>query len=162
SPNPQESVFEDVRIWHVFNVGVYHYPAAKVRFERMLILGNDPASSACCKRGWHGEDYAANDIRIVNSEIQGMGTGEGPSGTGMQTIENSLLRNQVDVSVRRMYSANGPAWLPPRRIVFSNTRFLGSTTIQMDWSSNVQTNTSQRDELLVYDYQDNSFDNFQV
>lgn len=56
SPNSQESVFEDLRIWHVYNAGVYHYPAAKVRFERLLVLGNDPASSACCKRGWHGKD----------------------------------------------------------------------------------------------------------
>src|SRR5262245_32386105 len=164
SPNPQESVFEDVRIWHVFNAGVYHYPAAKVRFERLLVLGNDPASSACCKRGWHGEDYAANDIRIVNSEIQGMGTGVIPSaaGTGLQTIENSLLRNQVDVRVRTMYSSNGPGWLPPRKIVVSNTDFLGSTAIQMEWNVTAQTNTSQLDQLLVYGYQDNSADNFEV
>jgi hypothetical protein len=162
--NPQESVFEDLRIWHVYNAGVYHYPAANVRFERLLVLGNDPASSACCKRGWHGEDYAAKDIRIVNSEIQGMGTGVIPSaaGTGLQTIENSLLDNQVDVLVRTMYSSNGPGWLPPRKIVITNTRFLGSTAIQMDWSSGAQNNTSQDDDILVYGYQDNSSDNFQV
>jgi hypothetical protein len=163
-PNPQESVFEDLRIWHVYNAGVYHYPSANVRFERLLILGNDPASSACCKRGWHGEDYAAKDIRIVNSEIQGMGTGVIPSaaGTGLQTIENSLLRNQTDILVRTMYSANGPGWLPPRKIVVTNTRLLGGRSFSMDWNATSQNNTTQRDTILVYGYQDNSSDNFQV
>jgi hypothetical protein len=164
SPNPQESVFEDLRIWHVYNAGVYHYPAANVRFERLLVLGNDAASSACCKRGWHGEDYAAKDTRIVNSEIQGMGTGVIPSaaGTGLQTIENSLLRNEVDVLVRTMYSANGPGWLPPRKIVVTNTRLLGNRSFTMDWNADAQNNTSQLDQVLVYGYQDNSSDNFEV
>jgi hypothetical protein len=164
SPNPQESVFEDLRIWHVYNVGVYHYPAANVRFERLLVLGNDPASSACCKRGWHGEDYAAKDIRIVNSEIQGMGNGVIPSaaGTGLQTIENSFLRNETDILVRTMYSANGPGWLPPRKIVVTNTQLRGSSSVQMDWSANAQNNTTQLDQVLVYGYQDNSADNFEV
>jgi hypothetical protein len=163
-PNPQESVFEDLRIWHVYNAGVYHYPAANVRFERLLVLGKDPASSACCKRGWHGEDYAAKDIRIINSEIRGMGTGVIPSaaGTGLQTIENSLLRNDVDILVRTMYSANGPGWLPPRKIVVMNTRLLGNRSFTMDWNADAQNNTTQRDELLVYGYQDNSSDNFRV
>jgi hypothetical protein len=163
-PNPKESVFEDVRIWHVFNVGVYHYPAARVRFERLLILGHDPASSACCSRGWHGEDYAANDIRIVNSEIQGMAYGVIPSGagTGLQAVENSTLRNDIDVSLRTMYSANGGGWLPARKTVLTNNTFLGSTAIEMDWSLDAFTNSTQKDEMLVYAYQGNTSDNFRV
>jgi hypothetical protein len=162
--NPKESVFEDLRIWHVFNVGVYHYPAARVRLERLLILGRDPASTACCGRGFHGEDYSANDIRIVNSEIQGMITGVVPSaaGTGVQTIENSTLKNQVDVSVSTMYSANGGGWLPPRKTVLTNVKLLGARTIDMDWSVTGQSNTTQKDELLVYSYQGNASDNFRV
>src|SRR5262249_12570401 len=50
----------------------------------------------------------------------------------------------------------------PRRIVVSNTAFLGSTAIQMEWNATAQANTSQLDQLLVYGYQDNSADNFQV
>jgi len=162
--NPRESVFEDLRIWHVFNVGVYHYPAARVRFERLLILGRDPASSACCGRGFHGEDYAATDVRIANSEIQGMITGVRPSaaGTGLQAIENSTLKNNVDVALRTMYSANGGGWLPPRKTVLTNVKLLGSRAIEMDWEVTAQSNTTQKDELLVYSYQGNATDNFRV
>src|SRR6185295_17289973 len=106
--DPRESVFRDLRIWHVTNVAVYHYPASRVRFENLTILGQDPSTSACCGRGFHGEDYAATDIRIVNSDIEGMTTGIkwSAAGTGLQVVENTTLRNQTDMTVKTMYSAN--------------------------------------------------------
>ncbi len=58
----QETVIKNLRIWHVFNAGVYHYPAARITFDGLVVRGKDPAASACCGRGWHGEDYAATNI----------------------------------------------------------------------------------------------------
>ena len=75
------------------------------------------------------------------------------SGCGKQTPDEATLEPCLDPTLLQ---------LPPRKIVLTNTRFLGSRTVQMDWNSNVQTNTSQRDDILVYGYQDNSADNFQV
>jgi hypothetical protein len=71
--NPLESVFKDLKIWHVYNVGIYHYPSARVTFDGLTILGEDPDLAACCD--FHGEDYAATDIRIVNADIEGMNIG---------------------------------------------------------------------------------------
>ena len=64
---------QNLKIWNIYNVGIYHYPSARIRFNGLTILGSgDPESSACCDRGFHGEDYAATDIRILNSDIEGM------------------------------------------------------------------------------------------
>jgi Domain of unknown function (DUF4082)/Bacterial Ig-like domain/G8 domain/IPT/TIG domain/Viral BACON domain/Putative binding domain, N-terminal len=163
-PDPKESVFRNLRIWHVYNAAVYHYPSARVRFDGLTILGQDPASSACCGRGWHGEDYAATDIRLVNADIEGMITGIkwSAAGTGLQVIENSTLRNQTDMYLKTMYSANGPGWLPARRVIANNVNFQGGTTIAMDWSVTGQSNTTQRDTILVYAYKGVASDNFQV
>jgi hypothetical protein len=162
--DPKESVFRDLRIWHVYNAAVYHYPSARVRFDGLTILGQDPASSACCGRGWHGEDYAATDIRLVNADIEGMISGIkwSAAGTGLQVVENSTLQNQTDMVVKTMYSANGPGWLPPRRIIANNVNFLGGRTISMDWTVDAQTNTTQRDTILVYAYKGVAADDFQV
>ena len=162
--DPKESVFRDLRIWHVYNAAVYHYPAARVRFDGLTILGQDPSMSGCCGRGVHGEDYSARDIRIVNSDIEGMiiGIKWSAAGTGLQVVENSTLRNQSDMVVKTMYSANGPGWLPPRTIVANNVNFLGTTTIGMSWETSAQSNTTQRDTVLVYGYKGVPSDNFQV
>jgi len=162
--DPKESVFRDLRIWHVYNAAVYHYPSARVRFENLTILGQDPANSACCGRGFHGEDYSAMDIRIVNSDIEGMATGIkwSAAGTGLQVVENTTLRNQTDMTVKTMYSANGPGWLPARRIIANNVNFLGGRTISMDWTVDGQSNTSQRDTVLVFGYKGVASDDFQV
>jgi len=164
--NPLESVIKDFKVWHVFNVGIYHYPAARVTFDGLKIFGKDPVNAACCGRGFHGEDYAATNIRIVNSNIEGMSIGFRPStaGTGLQTVENSYLQNQTDVVMTTLYSANGGGWLPPRKVILSNVRLAGSSAIQMDWNVRGagQANTSQVDQLLVYQYQNNSADNFRT
>ena len=165
--NPQESLIKDLKIWHVYNKAVYHYPAARMTFDGLVIRGKDAATSACCSGGFHGEDYGASDIRIINSDIQGMLTGVKPStaGTGVQTIADSYLWNDTDVSVGTMYSANGGGWLPPRRIVLSNVRHDGGSAISMHWDpagTTGSSNTSQLDELLVYTYRGTPGDDFQV
>jgi hypothetical protein len=166
APNPLESVIRNFKVWHVYNTGIYHYPAARITIDGLTIIGKDPASSACCGRGFHGEDYAANNIRIINSDIQGMNIGVrfSTAGTGVQAVENSYLQNQTDVTMITLYSANGGSWLPPRRVILSNDRLAGTRAIDMDWDVKGagQANTTQLDQLLVYSYQNNSADNFQV
>ena len=90
----QETVIKNLHIWHVFNAGVYHYPAARMTFDGLVIRGKDPSASACCGRGWFAADYAAKDILIRSADIQGMQrdiiTSEFQYGTG--SIENSYFR----------------------------------------------------------------------
>jgi hypothetical protein len=164
--NPIETLIKDFKVWHVYNTGIYHYPAARITFDGLTIIGKDPASSACCGRGFHGEDYAANNIRIINSDIEGMNIGvrSSTAGTGIQTVENSYLQNHTDVVMTTLYSANGGGWLPPRKVIVSNTRLAGSTAVDMDWDvrSGGQGNPTQLDQLLVYSYQNNPADNFRV
>lgn len=171
NPQATESVFRNVRIWHVYNKAIYHYPAAKVTFDNLIIRGKDPDQSACCGQGWHGEDYAATGVMIRNADIQGMNTGVKPSttGTGLQTIENSYLRNKTNVQVVTMYNSNGGSWLPARKIILRNTQFAawpGSSlkAVSMDWNpaSGSTANTTQLDEVLVYSFNGNSSDNFRT
>jgi hypothetical protein len=68
----QETESKNLHIWHVLNVDIYCSPAARVTFNGLVIRGKDTLASACCGRGWHGEDYAATNGVIRNSDIQGM------------------------------------------------------------------------------------------
>lgn len=165
-----ESIVRNLRIWHVYNVGIYHYPAAKMTFDGLVIRGKDPASSACCGRGFHGEDYAATQVVLRNANIQGMTTGISLSSLGMgtdvsQTIENSVLRNQTSIRVPSLFSVNGTSWIPARKTVIRNVRFQGfpgvtSRFIDADWNSHSPSGT--RDEIFVYAFQGVSSDNFQL
>jgi hypothetical protein len=164
-----ESVIQNLKIWHVYNKGVYHYPAAKVTFDGLTIRGKDPDNAACCGQAWHGEDYAASDVKIRNSDIQGMMTGVKPSTWGTQTIENSVLINKRNVQMQTLYSANGGGGVPPRRTILRNDRFQawgtsGLLAVDMDWDPKTggQANTTQSDTVLVYAYNLVSTDNFQT
>ena len=66
-------------------------------------------------------------------------------------------------------SANGGSWIPPRLTILRNLTFAvwpGNTlkTILMDWDpwAGGLANTTQRDDVKVYQYQENAADNFQA
>ena len=170
-PNPQESVIRNLHIWHVFNIGIFHYAAARMTIDGLVIRGKEPATSACCGIGWYAADYPATDITIRNADIQGLTMGAAPStaAVGLQTIENSLLQNVTGVYMGTLWSSNDASWLPPRHVIVRNVTFApwpGSpyTSIAMDWylRDPFNTNTTQLDELKVYAYQGNPNDNFQA
>jgi hypothetical protein len=165
----EESLMLNLRIWHVYNKAIYHYPSARITFDGLVIRGKDPGQAACCGQGFHGEDYSATNITIRNSDIQGMNVGVRPStaGTGLQTVENSFLRNATNVQMITMYSANGPGWLPPRKTILRNTRFAAwpgtsGAAVRMNWDVTPNSNTTQRDEVLVYSFNNVASDNFRV
>ena len=170
--NARESVISNTRIWHVYNKAVYHYPAAKITFDNLVIRGKDPANSACCGHGFLAGDYSGTNITFRNIDIQGMGTGIQFSTVamgGLQVIENSYMRNVVDLEMVTLYSTNGGSWIPPRKVIARNVRFAtwpGSShkAINMNWNpkGSGQGNTTQRDELFVYRYNGVSSDNFQA
>ena len=71
----QESVIKDFKTWHVYNKAVYIYPAAKMTFDGLRILGAYTDNSRCCGSAVHFNDYSSTATVIRNSDIQGMNTG---------------------------------------------------------------------------------------
>lgn len=171
NPSGEETVFRDLSVWHVYNVGVYHYQSAHITFDRLVMRGQHSGNAACCGVGFLAGDYTVGELVFRNIDMQGMKTGIRPS-TGSyttQVIENSYMRNEVDIEPVTLYNVNGGSWLPPRHIIIRNVRFdawPGSAhqAISMAWnptSSSVY-NTTQLDEVLVYQFQGNANDNFRA
>jgi hypothetical protein len=169
----QETIIKNLHIWHVFNVGVYHYPAARMTFDGLVIRGKDPAASACCGRAWFASDYAAKDIVIRNADIQGMQKGiitpEFQYGTG--TIENSYFRTSdaaIVVPISGSINNSSPTGLPARTVIVRNARFdpLPGTTLHSISTSGgggaAGNSYASPHEIKVYKYRGNPNDNFQV
>ncbi|MDH4062923.1 MAG: hypothetical protein OEW19_00880, partial [Acidobacteriota bacterium] len=172
-PNPVETRVQGLKIWHVYNKAIYSYHATFVTFDGLIIRGDKPDDSvACCGKGWHGEDYPVGRITIRNSNIQGMRTGIKMStyGTDVNTIEDSFFSNNVNVEFSTLRSTNGGAGIPPRVTIMRSLRFqpwpgADNKNILMTWDaccSSSQYNTTQRDEVYVYRYQDDVNDNFRA
>jgi hypothetical protein len=170
----QDTIFKNLHIWHVFNAPIFHYQAMRIIHDGLIIRGKDPASNpACCGTGVTMMDYAANGITFRNVNIQGMKTGIEPSTIsdgGLQKVENSYLRNLVNFRHRTIWtSAATSSWVSPRKVIIRNTHFAAwpgnpLTAIQMVWDPThfSSTNTTQRDELFVYNYQGQLGNNFRV
>ena len=126
NPTPAETVFRDTRIWHVFNVGVYHYPSDRITFDGLTIRGAYPRGvSACCTVGHFGSDYGMKDLVIRRADIQGMGRGIDVSmrANGPMTIEDSVFRNEQDIVTATMWNVNGGGNVVPRLVTVRNSRF---------------------------------------
>ena len=70
-----ETVVKDLKLWNIYNKGVYAYPAQKITFDGLKIRGNFSSLSRCCGNGVYFGDYSSKDIVIRNSDIQGMEDG---------------------------------------------------------------------------------------
>ncbi|MFQ5963713.1 MAG: LamG-like jellyroll fold domain-containing protein [Candidatus Scalinduaceae bacterium] len=183
--NAGESVVKDFRLWHIYQYGFYGYPMSNVTFDGFVARGDKSFLSNLHEFAlgmWFG-DYLGQDIIIRNADIQGYSTGiidpyYGGSATRGSTttiIEDSYLRNRVNISVRTLGApGNGPDGKQrlPKKLIIRNVKFglitgwkLGSTpyNISMDYSSqNGSANLIQRDEVFVEDYNGILNNNFQV
>jgi len=174
-PDALESVIKDLRVWHVFNMGIFHYPSSRVTVDGMVVRGNDPVGSACCSTGIVLGDYMANAFVLRNADIQGMGTGIFPStnsGGGTQLIENSHLRNITNiVMVTLSTSSYRSDWIPRRTVIVRNVKLaawpdVDHSNIAMsftpEWSDWETMNVIQTDQLYVQNYNQVPGDDFQV
>jgi len=169
-----DSVFKNLRIWHIFARGIFHYESMRIIHDGLVIRGKD----ACCGDGVTMNDYNARDVTFRNVNIQGMNSGltastvSGDSGSDgdLQTIENSYFRNVSNFTQGTIWTSSADSsWVPPRKVIIRNTRFdawpgRSLVAISRPWepTHGSSTNTTQRDELFVYDYQAQVGNNFQV
>jgi hypothetical protein len=174
STTPTETVFRDTSIWHVYNVGVYHYPSDRVTFDGLTIRGGKPqGTSACCLAGFTGSDYAMRDLVIRRADIQGMSTGIGVPmlAFGPMTIEDSTFRNDRDIVTSAMWNVGGGQNVKPREVTVRRTRHASyggrnNLAIVRDWNTTARPasayNLSAADVVRVFGFQGDAADNFQA
>src|SRR6185295_2594358 len=171
--NGQDSVIKDLKLWNTYNKTVYMYPSQKIIFDGLKIRGSfNPSTSRCCGNGVYFADYSSKGIVIRNSDIQGMEEGitAPEAGFGPEpnlTIENTYLRNYVNLAVPTNGSVNG-CWMQNKLVVANNTRFdtppgrtLNAISMVRDVAYAPECLT-KLDEMRVYAYNGVATDNFQV
>jgi hypothetical protein len=178
---PATTTFKNLKIWNVYNIGVYHYPASSILWDGLTIRGSYGTPSACCGTGWFGSDYGFHGLTIRNADIQGMRVGITPPMFALSpllTIEDSTFRNEVDISTGTMWNVGGlnGAWanlnVRPRSIVIRNSTFgaypgrTRTAAIRRTWNTTSRANTAYNptvlDEVKVYRYNGDQADNFQA
>jgi G8 domain len=168
----QVSVIKNLKLWHIYNKTIYHYPSQLITFDGLKIRGQFGASSRCCGDGVYFPDYSAKNIVIRNSDIQGVETGIDAPVAGFGPgpnllVENTYLRNVQNVNVGTNWSVNG-CWMQDKLVEFRNTRFEAPpgrtlSAITMGRSNPNGTEClAKLDEVRVYGYNGNAADNFQV
>jgi G8 domain len=169
--NPRPSVVKDFRVWHAWNWGVMHYPAAQLTFDGLIVRGKINTNWGTV--GWAGLDYAARNVMIKSSDIQGMMYGIVPSTAnagGIQQFQDSYLRNSVNVLINTLWtSASEARTITPRTVVLRNVRFdvptfnrIPTRAIQMTFSSGPVRNVVQKDDVFVYAFNGVATDNFKL
>jgi hypothetical protein len=178
NPNQAESVIKDFRAWNVKMV-YYNYETKHVTFDGLVARGNF-ANLATGQSGTalYAGDYQQVDFAVRNSDIQGFSVGidAGPTTGTTQVIENSYLRNYVDILVTPQFdtaSAVAPVILP-RTTVINNVRFgsvnvadgtynFAKSFICMDGRPTAAaTDFVTGDKVLVYQYNGVAGDDFRL
>jgi hypothetical protein len=177
-PSVGESVIKDLKVWHVFNRGVYHYQAYKLVVDGLVVRSSAEEAGnngRCCQLGADFGDYYGNSITYRNADIQGRVAGFAGSilsDNSNVTIENSYLANQVNVAIGTMYNiAYSAEVLRPRHYVIRNVKFstiaeidrtLPIGNIVMGYSTDPVRAVTLPDDVTVIDYNQVPGDNFRV
>lgn len=157
--------------WSFYSAGAYGYESNGLTVDGLTIRGKGTPSTS----GVMFSDYFTGSFTLRNANIQGTHFGFTPSTytTGTQTIQNSYLRNLVNVYVSTLWHVSYRSdFLGARRTVVDNVRFdaWGSDPLVAikTWAnvppagSMYTLNLVQRDEIFVYNYQQVPGQNFQV
>jgi PKD repeat protein len=186
-PNMPQSVVKDFVVWHQSGFGYFGYPSQNILFDHFVARGdssllrnvNTPSTGL-----WFG-DYLSQNVVVDHADIQGeqygiiapykvgetLRTGQTPMPF---TVQNSYLANYYNVFVRTLWAVTGGGVdLSPRQTILSNDTFgrVAMTDRNGDPQQNIvmkyqtsgpNVNLTQLDQVLVYNYNGVSGDNFQV
>jgi hypothetical protein len=165
------NLIKDFKVWNVFNKAIFNYPSGHYIYDGLITRG-DPNHDLCCSTAFEGGDYHLESLVIKNSDIQGYRSGIRPSldqGQGIQTIENTKLRNYVNIPMDTLVTSSYTSDNIPRRSVeVRNVKFEAwpgqpLRPISMNYNGlNGTRNHIQKDEIKVYDYNQQAGVNFQV
>jgi hypothetical protein len=167
--NTPESVFNRLKVWHVHNKGIFHYPANAITIESMVMRSDEAAGY-----GIDFGDYYARNFTIRRANIQGRINGiNGSPSTGDTPviIEDSVLLNQANVRISMLGTvASHAESLGPRHWVIRNTRLTPMPRATADphgeivlhYFDNPTHAVTVLDEMLVQNHNGVAGDNFQV
>jgi hypothetical protein len=169
----QPSVIQNMTVWNVQGEGVYVYPTDRVTLDHLIIRDNAwllQYSGLSFVEGVIFNDYLASDFTLTNADIRGVNIGfDAPTVVqGTVTIQNSYFSNLIDINIVQGWSVSGGGSINPRYFVIQNDVFnanpgIAHTSIQMDYESGFfNSNLIQTTQVLVYNYNGVSGDNFQV
>lgn len=166
-PSAPESFIRNLKVWNVYNKGIFHYAAQRLTIENLVVRG----TGATGLGGLDFADYFGKDITIRNADIQGAYagiSGSPVSGNGTITIENSLINAQLGINIQTPWSVGyNVQGLYPHRYVIKNTKIVqqdlgfpyGSGVIRMLGGGEGMT---LPDRVYVYDHNQVPGDNFQL
>jgi hypothetical protein len=180
-PNPVgQSIIKDFTVWGFFNLGIFAYQSNNLTIDGFVARGDNALLQAGSGAyGFIANDYISNNLVFTNADLQSLYVGIQPSsssGGGTQTIQNSYLRNYIDIQINSLWTSNYRADDPnllPRVINMNNVKFdtsnmptLGGaepTTIQMNYKGQgFVWNVTQSDQVFVRDDNQVPGDSFQV
>lgn len=180
----QESVIKDFHVWNVLEHAYFGYETNRVTFDGFVFRA-DLAPMYARLFGItaiYSGDYFQKDFTIRNSDIQGAALGWYPStisGGGTQTIENTVMRNYVNIELTHLWTSSydAAAVRDDRTVIIRNVIFgqIPNATSYMRSAWGPQLNIQMKDEpvasvvnylrtdkLLVYDYNGQAGKNFQI
>jgi hypothetical protein len=188
---PQQNLLTGLKVWNVQGRAVYSYNTNGVTFNNMVARDNgsliiagleDPSSTT----GFFTGDYKMWNFKILNSDIQGFGTGIAPGSSGGLSyvfpgtsllVQNTYLQNYADVQMVPLWGLNtspNPALLA-RHVTLDNDHFAliqptypqsgwlpGGYVVMLGNQYGVQTFLTALDEVLVTNFNGNANQNFRV
>jgi hypothetical protein len=138
NPNQPESIIKDFKVWNVYARAYYNYDTEHLTFDGWVVRGDwsQLASGQDSAFGYFASDYQARDLKIINSDLQGLAVGfmAGPTSDTTTVIENTYFCNYIDVEFQPMWTSGGPTGVNPRTTILENDQFelLSSTRVGDD------------------------------
>ena len=181
------SVLHKTTLWHLAGPGFNGYASNRVVFDGWTQRGDTKVlAEHSAGRAFDFGDYLVRNAVIRNADIQGLGIGiilplkSGDTRDiygrkpGTLLIENSLLKNVVNILAETMYGVvGGGELLVPRLTTIRGVRFgrvpsdAGGgepydVLMRFDPTHGPNTNIVVADEVWIYDYNNTPGDNFRV
>jgi len=174
------SYITDFVSWHT-EIGIFGYPSHRLTIDHMVVRGDPPLASKKASMGFDSRDYLQKEFFIQNADIQGVQDGikapqllapRNTSEIGVVTIKDSLIRAYKGLTVYQPWQNNDPSGMGPREIYVQNVKFEPLNIppksnfpphhgINMD-PKIIKSHLIISTKVFVYDYNQNSGENFQV
>jgi PKD repeat protein len=177
TPLANGGVIKNFVTWNMWSTGIYGYEATNITIDGFVDRGDASVmASGNGASGMQFSDYFTGGLVVQNSDIQGQAAGiiVPVNVDGTVTVKNTYLANLIDVEVPAMWTVAYRAdYIPPRKVILDTDTFAAGlpgqafTAINMDWYTQNQLtsgtiNVTQLDQVLVYNYNGVTGDNFQV